>query len=277
MTNAIPEGNRTVTLHNQSWDQILSLLRRESLETGNPTPDTIANTIEAQGVGDFEDDEPESDDQPRFAIGFCGLPGSGKTTVSETAANMTEDTVALSMGDAIRDVAPDDVRGSSEKLGEFAAGARSQDPESIPTWLCDLAAEHDEQYFLVDGVRSVTDYEVLDEYFEGFVLVDVQADFYTRLTRLQDRGREGEAEFSATDLLSRDAREYEELGYRELLDFEYGGEEYLPNLEYTEYDMGLIDVEMVNDGGLSELREYVGMVLSEVEFFPSPEMALKQE
>lgn len=49
----VPEGNRTVTLHNRSWQQILRLLERESEETGNPTPRTIANTIEAQGV-DFE-------------------------------------------------------------------------------------------------------------------------------------------------------------------------------------------------------------------------------
>ena len=46
----VPEGNQQVTLHNQSWAQILRLLRAETERTGNPTPMAIANTIEAQGV-----------------------------------------------------------------------------------------------------------------------------------------------------------------------------------------------------------------------------------
>lgn len=50
-----PEGNRTVTLHNRSWVQIIQLLNEETDETGNPTPMTIANTIESQGV-DFIDE-----------------------------------------------------------------------------------------------------------------------------------------------------------------------------------------------------------------------------
>lgn len=49
-----PEGNRTVTLHNQSWVQILRLLAAEQERTGNPTLGAIANTIRSQGV-DFDD------------------------------------------------------------------------------------------------------------------------------------------------------------------------------------------------------------------------------
>jgi len=42
------EGNETITLHSESLNRIEELLREETTRTGNPTPETIANTIDAQ-------------------------------------------------------------------------------------------------------------------------------------------------------------------------------------------------------------------------------------
>jgi hypothetical protein len=42
------EGNTQKVLHDESWEKITELLRREAEQTGNPTLDAIANTIENQ-------------------------------------------------------------------------------------------------------------------------------------------------------------------------------------------------------------------------------------
>lgn len=174
------------------------------------------------------------------AIAFCGLPGAGKSLASEVASRAF-DIPAVSMGDAIRRNAPSSVRGSSEKLGEYAAEVRGEDPTTIPEWTYEEAQTYDDSLIVVEGVRSTTDYEVLADRFEEFYLIEIQAPFYTRLERLNQRGREGEDEFDAHDLVDRDDNEVENLGFGDLKASEY------------------IDLTLNNSGTKTGFKQRLGM------------------
>jgi dephospho-CoA kinase len=160
------------------------------------------------------------------AVAFCGLPGAGKSYTAEKTADVY-DAPVVSMGDAIRhkwNTVHKDFEPSSKELGNFAAEWREDDPEGIPETVTHIVDQKfqgtrggsEQDLFIIDGVRSVADYEVLNDYFDEFYLIEVEAEFYTRLSRLQERGREEETDFTAVDLAERDEREREKLGFREL-------------------------------------------------------------
>jgi len=256
------EGNETITLHSTSLDRIESLLRDVTRNTGNPTPETIANTIASQRGQTFEHRfEPEREEGgAKVAFGLAGLPGAGKSVIAELMADVLVDegyrSTCVSMGDAIRDHAPDKLR--SDDLGAWAASIREQNAERIPLWTVDLANESPADVVVIDGVRSVTDYKVLDRNFERFALIWVHADFYTRYNRLVERGREGEDTFDEHDMLDRDLNELNNLGVAELVNHEAEwAVDYLPNVDYGYYDLGLIDWRIENIGEEHELYDVV--------------------
>jgi dephospho-CoA kinase len=163
------------------------------------------------------------------AIAFCGLPGAGKSYTAEKAADVYDATV-VSMGDAIREQYDEQHGGAhdsydSDDLGDFAAQWRDDDPKAIPAKVVDIARRKHRQegheLVIIDGVRSATDYEVLNDYFDDFYLIEVEAEFYKRLDRLTERGREGEETFTAVDLAERDEHERNNLGFGELQDTVY--------------------------------------------------------
>lgn len=198
------EGNTHLTLHNESVEKIVRILHRESDRTGNPTPSTIANTIDAQ-----------RSTRSQEAITLTGLPGAGKSYVAEKFGTVY-DAPVISMGDAIRAHCPDEARDDSDALADFAADVRRHDPTQIPKWVADLARDEPSGLVIIDGVRSVMDYEVLDDYFKRLHLIEVGASFEVRLERVRDRGREGEDEFGRVELAERDEHELSELGQRQL-------------------------------------------------------------
>lgn len=158
------------------------------------------------------------------AVALSGLPGAGKSYVAEKLGDVY-DAAVVSMGDAIREQYQDEhgeVTDSTD-LGNFAAQWRADDPEGIPEKVVEIAdhkfRQLDNDLIIIDGVRSTTDYEVLKYYFDDFYLLEVEAEFYHRLSRIQERDREGEAAFTAVDLAERDEREREELGFGELCEY----------------------------------------------------------
>lgn len=228
------EGNRTVTLHTNSLERLMELADRETLETENPTPATIARTIEAQTdlTSPLSASEPEGDTDETFAVAFCGLPGAGKTTAAEIAADLMGGT-AVSMGDAIRNEFVKETYGQSMQemqdegktgvaidsvaLADFAAEARAEDARQIPQWVLTYVEEREADMVAIDGVRSLTDYHVLNDYFDTFLLVYLETSFWDRYERVTSRGREGEDEFNAADLMERDYHELNHLGVADLL------------------------------------------------------------
>lgn len=261
--------NEQVTLHTDSWNSIVRTLRSD----GNPTTNTIANTIDAQ----------RGDPPFTAAVGFCGLPGAGKSVAAKMLAEKIDGT-KISMGDAIRreyaksvyDAYPEDMDGNgfaatSSALGEFAANAREEDAAQIPDWVTDIADNSDDWLFAIDGVRSPTDYDVLNDYFDYFVVVRIDVPFYDRLERLRDRDREGEGEFDAEDLAVRDTNEFENLGYRALLEYKDDwADEFLPDLDGVEYDTGVIDATIRNTGTVDELSHNLDILMEGYEWLPNP-------
>lgn len=148
------------------------------------------------------------------AVALCGLPGAGKSYVADILAEVY-DTETVSMGDAIRESFKQNQsrRMNSETLANYAASWRKEDFKGIPKKVAEIAEELGDEVIVIDGVRSDTDVEVLREEFDKFHLIEIKAEFYHRLSRLQERGREGEEAFNAVDLAERDIHEKEELGF----------------------------------------------------------------
>jgi len=162
-------------------------------------------------------------ENPPDAIALCGLPGAGKSFVSDKLSQVY-DAPVISMGDAIRQEyeerfgqgGPKDYNEvTSSALGTFAAEWRDEAPEEIPEKTVSIAESSGSDLVIIDGVRSTTDVDVLKSRFAAFHLIEVTTPFYERLNRLTNRGREGESSFDAVDLAERDLRELDELGFRE--------------------------------------------------------------
>jgi dephospho-CoA kinase len=209
----MPE-TQTVELRTASVEQLIGLLRTQNLGINNLPVDrreTIATRLEEQ-IGNSPN-----------AIALCGLPGAGKSFVSDKLSQVY-DAPVISMGDAIRQEHKEQfIEGgpidfdqlSSSVLGEFAADWRDRAPEEIPKKTASIAESKNSDLVIIDGVRSTTDVGVLKSRFDNFHLIEVTTPFYERLDRLTERGREGEESFDASDLAKRDLRELDELGFRE--------------------------------------------------------------
>lgn len=167
-----------------------------------------------------------------------GYPGSGKTSATEFLAT-ENDGQQFAIGDVVRDIAREELGpdADSDDIGEWVtAQLEESDTAIIEQFVQRLEEQNLGDYVYLDGVRTVTDYEYLSDHFDEFTLVYVDTEFETRLDRLQERGREGEDEFSPDDLENRDARE-DDWGVRDLREGAY------------------YDVKLTNDGTLEEFED----------------------
>jgi len=176
----------------------------------------------------------------QHAIGLSGLPGSGKSKVAELLSDVYNCSI-VAMGDVIREEAPDDA--TSDTLGAFAGEWRRDDPRGIGRKTVEMAQETGLNLVIIDGIRSPTDYEVLNEHFEEFHLIEVTAPFYERLDRLTERGRDGEDQFDRVDLAERDKREDRKLGHSEVV------------------NRDLPDITINNSGGIPFLKTILSSIV----------------
>lgn len=190
-------------------------------------------------------------DEEEVHLGFmyAGLPGAGKTTAAEMAAGMT-DSSYIETGDIVRAAAEDEGVDTSdgEALGEYAAQGREEFGDGFVSQKLVgmmLQGKIDVEWPLhLSGVRHVKGAIELREYLSTSCLVLVEAPFETRLERLRERGREGEDEFDAIQLLQRDSRELNELGTATIV------------------SSNQVDAKITNDGSLEDLREELKETLS---------------
>lgn len=180
---------------------------------------------------------------------LAGLPGAGKTTVAEIGADITDGSI-ISAGDMIRRMAAEDglEDPTSEELGEYAAQCREDiGPGFFGERAVGMMARGDidpEFPVWIDSCRHAGGVTEFREYFDQAFLVWVSADTVDqRLDRLQDRGRDDEAEFTMAELLQRDSRELSELGVGTIL------------------DDSRIDYQIVNDKSIKQLRTQVGEIV----------------
>lgn len=162
----------------------------------------------------------QTNTEARDVFIYTGLPGAGKTTVSQMASEMMGGS-HLETGDYARKWAEEEGHTTSEAVGEWVAEQRDvQGPAFIEERLVGELLREDVAvtYPLhVDGVRHIEGVKELRNFATSAFLVVVKAEFGYRLERIQERGREDEAEFTDLDLLERDRRELNDLGTATIL------------------------------------------------------------
>lgn len=156
-------------------------------------------------------------------FGLMGYPGAGKSYGADIVADHFG-VDAIAIGDVVRDRATDALGADadSDAIGEWVTEQLDEDEEAINSWVIEeiRSRDGDADYAVIDGIRTVSDVEVFSDAFDTFSLIYVHATPETRLERLQDRGRDGEEDFTMEDLKRRDARE-DEWGTGTLIDEEY--------------------------------------------------------
>ena len=137
-------------------------------------------------------------------IGFCGLPGSGKSTVLKAIEDLG---VIITMGDVIRNEARErNIEPKDENLGKIAQGLREKfGPEVIAEKCVALIKNLDSNIIFIDGLRSIAEVKIFRKSWK-FPVVAVIIDDKIRFERLSKRGRPDDPKTLA-DLRERDVRE----------------------------------------------------------------------
>ena len=126
-------------------------------------------------------------------MGISGLPGSGKSLVSESAA--AKGAIIVSMGDIVREEAKK--RGEGSK--ETAVNLRKEHGEYIVSELTikkikKLQEEGFDNMIVVEGIRSHHEVEMFKENFDNFIILSIFANQNLRFERLKKRMREDDSQ-----------------------------------------------------------------------------------
>ena len=142
-------------------------------------------------------------------IGIVGLPGSGKTEISNYARE--RGIPVISMGDVVRGECLQRDLDPANYHGEIAKRIREElGMDAIAKLTVPLIYEviENQNKIIVDGIRSGEEVEVFRREFEGkFRLVKVESPFKMRLDRIRDRGRDN------PEVETLDERDNRELGF----------------------------------------------------------------
>ncbi len=162
-------------------------------------------------------------------IGFCGLPGSGKSTVLKAIEDLG---TIITMGDVIRDEANHrNIAPSDENLGKIALELRKNyGPEIIAEKCVSLIKKLESNVFFIDGLRSMAEVIVFRKYWK-FPLISTIVDEKIRYERLSNRKRPDDPN-SLSEVRDRDQRE-----------IRFGLNEVIENANYT-INNNLLEVDV---------------------------------
>lgn len=126
-------------------------------------------------------------------MGISGMPGSGKSIISDIAAE--RGAIIVSMGDIIREEAKK--RGENSK--ETAKNLRKEFGEYIVSELTikkikKIQEEGVENTIVVEGIRSLPEVEMFRENFDNFIILSIFANPALRFERLKIRQREDDSD-----------------------------------------------------------------------------------
>ena len=137
-------------------------------------------------------------------IGISGMPGSGKSFISDIG--IERGAIVVSMGDIIREEAKK--RGEPSK--ETAVNLRKEHGPFIVSELTikkiKKLQEEGNENILVEGIRSHNEVEMFKENFKDFIIVSVFASPMLRFERLKLRNREDDSQ-NYDDFAKRDNNE----------------------------------------------------------------------
>ncbi len=137
-------------------------------------------------------------------IGFCGLPGSGKSTALESVKSLG---VVVNMGDVIRNEAKKKkIELTDENLGQLAKSLRIEGGEDIIAEKCvQLIKNAQSEVIFVDGLRSVYELAVFRKHWK-FPLIVIESDERIRHQRIIERARDDDSK-SILEIKNREERE----------------------------------------------------------------------
>ena len=174
-------------------------------------------------------------------MGISGLPGSGKSLVSDIASS--RGAIIVSMGDIIREEAKK--RGESTK--ETARNLRAEHGEYIVSELTikkikQLQEEGVENSIIVEGIRSPREVDMFKENFDNFIILSIFANPTLRFERLLNRMRED------------DSTEYSEFKSRDQMELDFGIGDVI----------SLSDKIIINESDLESYRNEIEEFLDEI-------------
>ena len=151
-------------------------------------------------------------------IGFCGLPGSGKSTAIEAIADLGK---IVTMGDVIRDEAKKrNIKPSGENLGKIANDLRKAGGPAIIAKKCvKLIKNLDDEIVIIDGVRSFHEVNEFRREWK-FPLIAIVLSDQERFKRLYERAR------------SDDSKSIDEIKLRDKREIGFGLREVVKNADY---------------------------------------------
>ena len=152
-------------------------------------------------------------------IGFCGLPGSGKSTAIEAISDLGK---IITMGDVIRSEAK--IRGidpTGENLGKIANELRDKWGQEIIARKCVESIRNlKDDIIFIDGVRSIIEVNEFRKFWK-FPLIATILDEKARFERLLRRARPD------------DPKIIEEMRERDQREIKFGTKEVISNADYT--------------------------------------------
>ena len=177
-------------------------------------------------------------------MGISGLPGSGKSIVSDMA--IENGAIIVSMGDIIREEAKK--RGESSK--ETAVNLRKEFGEYIVSELTiekikKLQEEDNTNLILIEGIRSPQEVRMFKENFDNFIILSIFANPTIRFERLKIRQRED------------DSQDYEGFEKRDLTELGFGIGDVI----------SLSDKLIVNERDIPSCQEKIREYFEELELF----------
>ncbi|MFX0179702.1 MAG: AAA family ATPase [Candidatus Hodarchaeota archaeon] len=137
-------------------------------------------------------------------IGFCGLPGSGKSTAIKAIKDLGK---VINMGDVVRIEAKiRNLEPTDEILGNIAKDLRDKEGEGIIAQKCvELIKNVEADIIFIDGIRSITEIEIFRKHWK-FPLIEIVTKDKLRYKRIAQRERSDDSKDFA-EIIERDKRE----------------------------------------------------------------------
>jgi dephospho-CoA kinase len=174
-------------------------------------------------------------------MGISGLPGSGKSLVSDIASE--RGAVIVSMGDIIREEAKK--RGESTK--ETAQNLRAEFGQYIVAELTikkikKIQEDENIPAIIVEGIRSPHEVDMFKENFSNFIILSIFANPTLRFERLKNRMRED------------DSTDYSEFKKRDQMELDFG----------IGTVISLSDKLIINESDLESYTDKINEFLAEI-------------
>ncbi|TFF85637.1 MAG: hypothetical protein EU518_00830 [Promethearchaeota archaeon] len=149
----------------------------------------------------------------KVVIGFCGFPGSGKSTAIGAIKNLG---TVISMGNLIRKEAKKmNIPETEKNLGKISKVIRKKEGEEILATKCvDIIQRSDDKIFFIDGLRSWEEVEIFLKRWK-FPIIAIKTNIRKRFNIISKRNRIDDPK-TLKELKRREQREIE-LGLKDVI------------------------------------------------------------